>query len=121
PLGYHVLRFWGVEDRGDAALRVPSVVCGLLAIIPLIGFLFYAWPDGWRRRAVPCIIAGVILFLIHPLFWRLTGRLTPESLALALLAWTAFFGLMWINSGRWAWSAAMTAGAILSLTAMNAA
>lgn len=67
-------------DRIRRAGAVSWAVCGIAAIVVLLGLVAYVLRVIWP----PLILAGAIVFLLNPIVTRLQGRHIPRALGTAL-------------------------------------
>jgi predicted PurR-regulated permease PerM len=67
-------------DRIRRAGAVSWAVCGIAAIVVLLGLIAYVLRVIWP----PLILAGAIVFLLNPIVTRLQGRHIPRALGTAL-------------------------------------
>lgn len=121
PLGYHILRAWGVEGRSDAGLRVPAFLFGLLCILPLIGIIFYATPPNLKRWTPLLMAAGVLALLLLPPYNLFLHRLTPETAASFSILCTVLFALLWASSPHWGYAMAMAGASSFAILSAYAA
>jgi predicted PurR-regulated permease PerM len=84
-----------MADRIRRAGAVSWAVCGIAAIVALLGFLAYVVRVIWP----PLILAGAIVFLLNPVVTRLQARHVPRALGtavsyLAVVAATVLVGIL---------------------------
>jgi predicted PurR-regulated permease PerM len=82
-------------DRIRRAGAVCWAVCGIAAVVVLLGLLAYVLRVIWP----PLILAGAIVFLLNPIVTRLQGRHVPRALGtglsyLAVVALTVLVGVL---------------------------
>jgi predicted PurR-regulated permease PerM len=82
-------------DRIRQAGAVCWAVCGIAAVVVLLGLLAYVLRVIWP----PLILAGAIVFLLNPIVTRLQGRHIPRALGtglayLAVVALTVLVGVL---------------------------
>ncbi len=73
-------------ERVRRAGSVSWALCGLAAVIALLGLLVYVFRVVWP----PLILAGAIVFLLNPVVTRLQARHVPRALGTAL----SYLGLL---------------------------
>ncbi|GAB4315975.1 MAG: hypothetical protein Kow0059_08310 [Candidatus Sumerlaeia bacterium] len=114
PLGWHLLRSWGVQGRGDGALRVPALLFGLAALLPMCGLIALGLPSGERRAVVPAMAFGALLLLSLPAHRAASHLLTPHTAAGFFTLSAAVMAFLWVGSGQWGWSAGLAAACALA-------
>ena len=82
-------------ERVRQAGSVSWAVCGLAAVVALLGLIVYVFRVIWP----PLILAGAIVFLLNPVVTRLQARHIPRALGtacayLGLLAAVVLVGLL---------------------------